>query len=72
MATATMQPKPCVIIFDALPEFVQKDIENSFEYLAAVEDGASDEPQKTSEPGLADLAKPDEDADDDISSKIPF
>jgi len=59
-------------IFDALPDFVQKDIENSFEYLAAVEDGASDEPQKASEPGLADLAKPDEDASDDISDRIPF
>jgi hypothetical protein len=55
-------------VFEGLPSFVQVDIENSFEYKAAVEDGLNAEPT-TSEPGLADLAKPD---DDEPENNIPF
>ena len=62
-------------IFEELPVYIQNEIKNSFEYLAAnpdEENSDKDEPQKASEPGLADLAKPDEDAGDDISDRIPF
>lgn len=59
--------KAMVDVFDQLPTYLQMEIENSFEYKAAVEDGQKVQP-KTAEPGLADLAKPD----DKEEPNIPF
>ena len=61
--------KAMVDIYDQLPTYLQMEIEKSFEYQAAVEDGEKVE-TKPAEPGLADLAKPDEDKDDEPN--IPF
>jgi hypothetical protein len=61
--------KAMVDIFDQLPPYLQSEIEKSFEYQAAVEDGEKTE-TAAPEPGLADLAKPDEDKD--IEDQIPF
>ena len=59
--------KAMVDVFDQLPTYLQMEIENSFEYKAAVEDGEKVE-TKPAEPGLADLAKPD----DNEEPNIPF
>tara|TARA_R100000234_G_scaffold119397_1_gene102208 strand:- start:1160 stop:1888 length:729 start_codon:yes stop_codon:yes gene_type:complete len=61
--------KAMVDVFDQLPVFIQNEIVKSFEYQAAVEEGEKTE-TSTPEPGLADLAKPDEDKD--IEDQIPF
>jgi hypothetical protein len=58
--------KAMVEIFELLPSYLQIEIERSFEYLAAVEEGEKAS-TKPAEPGLADLAKPDEPEDN-----IPF
>ena len=53
-------------VFESLPTWHQEEIQKSFEYEAAVEQGA-DKPVAQSNGGLADLAK-----DDKKHPDIPF
>ena len=62
------ETKAMVDVFDALPEWQQKEIEQSFELIAAKEDGAKTTETKTQSNGLEDL-KPE---DDDLEDNIPF
>ena len=64
--------KAMVDIFDELPKGIQYEILNVFEYQAANPEGEEGQEEETAapEPGLADLAKPDEDKD--IEDQIPF
>jgi hypothetical protein len=64
----TDETKAMVDVFDALPDWQQKEIEESFELIAAKEDGAKTTETKTQSNGLEDL-KPE---DDDLEDNIPF